>query len=299
MKTNAIVRIVLFSLTIVVLVGILLSGMGLFTNLRNTERVYTGEEIPTDALSAAAAVDASGIRKLNIEWVAGDITIESKEGIDQIQFSESAVENSKYAMHYKVSGSKLAIQFSRENITGFGINLGTEVIKDLTVWVPMDWVLQELQLEVASADVEVRNLTIDSIDFDGASGTCDFTNCIVGDLDMDTASGDVTFSGELNTLDFDAASASFFGLLNNCPHQIDMDAMSGDLELALPSDCGFTVSMDGLSSSFHSDYPTTYTNGNQVYGDGRCRIDVDGMSCDVYISQNTAAPQTVPQTTAP
>lgn len=285
MKTNAIVRIVLFSLTIVVLVGILLSGMGLVINHRDTEEMFSGEVIRTEALGDTAAVDASSISKLNIEWVAGDITIEPKEGIDQIQFSESAVENSKYAMHYKISGSKLTIQFSRENITGFGINLGTEVIKDLTVWVPMDWVCDELQLEVASADVEVRNLTIGEVDFDGASGTCDFTNCIVEELDMDTASGDVTFSGELNTLDFDAASASFRGILNNCPHQIDMDAMSGDLELALPSDCGFTVSMNGLSSSFHSDYLTTYSNGNQVYGDGRCRISVDGMSCDVYIRQ--------------
>lgn len=289
MKTNAIIRIVLFSLTIVVLVGLLLSGMGLFTNRRETADMFTTEDPGTLVQNAAASVDASSVRKLEIEWVAGDITIEPKEGIDQIQFSETAARDSKYTMYCKTSGSKLTIQFCKDTSIRFDINLDTQITKDLTVYVPVGWVCDELQLEVATADVEVRDLSIGTIDFDGASGTCDFANCIVGDLDIDTASGDVTFTGELDSLDFDAASASFRGTLNNCPQSIDMDGMSGDLELALPADCGFTVSMDGLSSSFHSDFATTYSNGSQIYGDGRCRIDVDGMSCDVYISKNTAA----------
>ena len=285
MKTNAIVRIVLFSLTIVVLIGLLLSAMGLVINRRNTNEIFTSEAIGTDIQGPTVELDASGIRKLNIEWAAGDIIIEAKEGIDQIQFSESAAEDSKYPMHYKTSGSKLTISFSKDSITGFGININSSLTKDLTVYVPQDWVCEELQLEVAAANVDVRNMTIDAINFDGASGTCNFVSCIVNDLDIDTASGDVTFVGELNSLDFDAASASFSGVLSNSPREIEMDGMSGDLDLTLPQDCGFTVSMDGMSSDFHSDYPTTYSNGNQVYGDGRCRISVDGMSCDVYIRQ--------------
>ena len=361
MKTNAIVRIILFSLTIVILTAMLLTGLGFsgiaFGSKHESEDIIytTSAPAPVNATVATAAplyanpvtdaeilrelkpgeiitilrqesvngipwaltsegwvqmehlneespssqprqlegsscsVDPTGIRELNIEWVAGDITIAPKAGIDAIQISESTVENTKHLMNVVSSGDKLTIQFSKSSVRVFGFNMGSELSKDLTVFVPENWICDELQLEVASANVDVQNMTIGSIDFDGASGTCNFVSCIVYDLDIDTASGDVTFSGELDRLDFDAASASFRGTLNNCPQEIDMDGMSGDLELALPADCGFRVNTDGLSSSFHSDFATTYSNGSQIYGDGRCRINVDGMSCDVYISKNTAA----------
>lgn len=280
MKTNAIIRIVLFSLTIVLLAGILLVGMGfsylspIFSKTTDAgETVVNGETV---------CVDTADIRKINIEWAAGDIIVEPREDIDQIQFSETAAQKAKYAMVYSVSGSKLTISFCKDSIK-FGFN-NTSITKDLTVYIPADWICDELQLEVAAANVDVRNLTVGTVNFDGASGTCNFENCIVDNLDMDTASGDVTFTGELGSLDFDAASASFNGTLTNCPRKIDMDGMSGDLDLTLPADSGFTVDMDGMSSNFRCEFEYAQRgDGTYVSGDGSCRIDVDGMSCDVYI----------------
>lgn len=356
MKTNAIVRIVLYSLAIVILTWLLLSGLGVFefslTDRQETEDVIYTSSAPTPvhATVAAAAdiysaphpeadilgtlepgdavtilrqetvanvpwaltadgwilmacleaettaslpqnldgsqlsIDPVSIRKINIEWVVGDIYITAVEGIDQIQISESHVDEEKYLMNVTEDNGKLTVQFCKETFKGFGINLGNAVSKDLTVCVPADWVCRELQLEVASADVTLENIQISEMDFDGASGTCNFVNCTVADLDIDTASGDVTFFGSLTRLDFDAASASFSGHLTNYPSQIDMDGMSGDLELTLPEDCGFTVTMDGLSSHFSTDFAySEHRDRTYVSGDGACRIDVDGISSDVYI----------------
>ena len=301
MKTNAIVRIVLFSLTILILTGLLLAGLGL--PIRNSAvakpkvdvEVITEPDLATSPVSAEVelvapvnTIDPTGIRKLKIQWVAGDITILEDPDIDQIQFFETANEDSsEYPLHYKVNGTTATFQFTKENWTNFGISFGAEIFKDLVIYIPAGWALEELQLEVASANVTVRNVTIGEVDFDGASGTCDFENCTVGSLDMDTASGDVTFSGSLTSLDFDAASASFRGILDNCPRDIEMDGMSGDLDLTLPQDCGFTLSMDGLSTNFHCERAFSQSrNGIYVSGDGRCTIDVDGMSCNVYIRDN-------------
>ena len=141
-------------------------------------------------------------------------------------------------------------------------------------------------------------MTIREVDFDGASGTCEFENCTVDEMDIDTASGDIRFIGALDILDCDAASASVYAVLSNTPSRLDMDSMSGDLDITLPGDAGFTVTLDGMTSDFSSDFETTVKNGNQVCGDGRCRINIDAMSGDVTIrkGESSTAPDapTVP-----
>ena len=131
---------------------------------------------------------------------------------------------------------------------------------------------------------EQARQTLRELDIDGASGTCDFQNCTIGTLDIDAASGSIYYLGSMNRLDLDGASATFIADLQNTPDRIDMDSMDGKLDIALPEDCGFTVTMEGLNTSLNSDfYGTEMKNKSHVYGDGRCRINVDGMTCDVTI----------------
>lgn len=290
MKTNAIIRIILFSIAILVLLGILLAGLlfGLYSYDINSFMQSTttkNQELPvaSDGLTSQGAVSAEEIKDIEIEWVAGSITIQPDENTDQITIAETDAGNDKYRMVYRQSGDTLKIQYCKDSITfpSFGINVN--ISKDLVITVPKDWVCKELDIDAAAANVEVNDLTIQSVEFDGASGTCDFVNCQVGQLDLDGASGDIHFTGTLNTLDFDGASASCTINVTNVPDKITMDGMSGDLDLTLPDDCGFTVSIDALSSDFHSDFPTVLSNGNYVYGDGRCRISFNGMSGDLTI----------------
>lgn len=286
MKRNAIVRIVIFSITIVILLGILVAALAYDSfSFRFNNGVRIDEETPLNVLPNEETITFAPeeIRDIEIEWAAGSIIIQPAD-VESITVSESDVSDEKYAMLWKLRNNKLTVQFCEETlISGFGININTDISKDLYILVPRGWDCRSLEIDAASATVEVNDLTISDVEFDGASGTCKFENCIVDTIDMDTASGDVTFIGSLNILDFDGASASIYAVLSNTPNRMDMDTMSGDLDLTLPEDTGFTVSMDALSSNFSSDFETTTKNGNQVYGDGRCRIQIDAMSGDVII----------------
>ena len=113
-----------------------------------------------------------------------------------------------------------------------------------------------------------------------------FPHSSIDKLDLDTASGNVRFTGGLQQLDCDAVSADIILKLTNVPGRLDMDTVSGDLDVTLPADAGFTVSMDTLSSDFESDFETTTRNGSYIAGNGRCRIDVDAMSGDVIIRKS-------------
>lgn len=233
-------------------------------------------------------LDPRQIREIDIEWAAGNISIEPAD-VDSIQVCESAVSDPKYAMVWKQNHDKLTIRFC-ENVSfsfGFGLNQIPE--KKLTILVPIGWELDTLEVDAASTTLDVKTLEIREIDFDGASGTCNFQNCVVDYLDLDTASGDIYFTGSLESLDCDSASASVYAVLENVPSRIDMDSMSGDLDLTLPSDAGFTVTMDALSSDFISDFEYYTRNGNYQRGDGRCKITMDALSGEVYIREHKTA----------
>ena len=284
MKSNALTRIIILSITIVILLGILLWGMSFDGFSFSPVSISIGDSDMKDANVAARGeevhVDASKVKDLDILWVAGNITVQPGD-VEDIVFSESGVRDERYAMVWKQTGSKLTIQFCKNSVSE--INLDDTLTKDLTITVPRDWTCNGLDVDAAAANVDVNDLIIREVDIDGASGECDFRNCDVGTIDLDTASGDVKFYGSLQELDCDAASASFYAELTNVPTRIDMDSMSGDLDITLPADSGFSVSMDAMSGDFSSDFETTIRNGSYVHGDGACRIDFDGMSGDLNI----------------
>lgn len=290
MKTNAIVRIVLFSIAILILAGILVAGLlyglyvfhsdSLFSNYESTLPNAYSEN------STASAVEAAEIQNLQIEWVAGSIRIARDETASDITVSESYVDNPKYQMICKKSGNTLKIQFCEDSISfpSFGINVN--ISKDLVITVPSDWICDTLEIDTASARVDIADLTIHEFNFDGASGICNIVNCNVDKIDLDTASGDITFEGTLDVLECEAASANCRIYVTNVPSSIDIDTASGDLELTLPDNCGFTCNLNTMSGSFSSEFATTHQNGHHIYGDGSCAISVDAMSGNVKICKS-------------
>ena len=294
MKTNAIVRIVIWSIVLLALVGIM---TGLIVDEQYL-RDYTPktsvfavpaetvmEETPVQILPNEESLAFSpDVNEIEINWVAGDIIITGTD-VEEITVSESDVSGDRYSLQYHLRGTKLEILFSEDSLMdGFGISLAGDLRKDLYIEVPRNWNGRSIEIDAASTNIEMHNITLNELDIDGADGTCDIQNCTIGELDVDAASGDIYYLGTLDRLDLDGASASFTGDFQNTPNRIDMDSMDGTLDIALPEDCGFTVTMNGLSSSFRSDFYGTKTkNKSHIYGDGRCRINVDGMNCGVTI----------------
>ena len=229
------------------------------------------------------ALDAASIRNMEIEWAAGSIVIKPMD-ITEIRISEEGVNQDIHSMVWNVRNGQLNIQYSKDTDHSFGMGLLLgEHSKNLVIQVPREWQCDALEIDAASASLEVNDLTIREMEFDGASGTCVFENCSVESLDVDTASGDVRFQGSLGKMDCDSASANIILELINVPGSLELDTASGDLEMTLPEDAGFTVTMDTMSGTFESDFATTNRNGNYVAGNGRCRIEVDAMSGDVTI----------------
>lgn len=255
MKSNAIVRIVIYSLVILLLIGLLLAGMGIGSYV-----ISLGSGSGETVTGKTGTVRADQVKDLEIEWAAGSITIQTGE-TDEITFSESGNFSEDQAMAYELKGDTLKLQYSKATVQIGFVSIPS---KDLVITVPKDWVCQELELDGASLEMDINGLTIGQLDIDGASNTVTM-NGIVNQLDCDGASCEIT----LNTVE--------------TPSRISIDGASCQVNLTLPEDCGFRVEVEGLSCSFHSDFTANYSNGRYTYGDERCYITADGLSCEVNI----------------
>ena len=278
MKRNAVIRIIAWTVSLVILVALLVAGMNWFRpfGFRPVEAT-----IAPAAVGSGVSTDFSGdIREIEIDWVSGNIRVEPAN-VDSIEVSETPVDDSRYAMVCTQNGHTLKIQYCTSNTFGDWKNL--KFSKDLTVLVPKDWSGKAIKVDAASAKISVQDLTIQEVEVDTASGSSRFDNCTVDMLDIDTASGDIRFSGSLNRLDCDSASAGIYAELENVPYEINMDTASGSVELVLPKDAGFTVNMDSMSGRVDSDFPTSVRDGKYISGDGACRIDMNSMSGKVTI----------------
>ena len=152
-------------------------------------------------------------------------------------------------------------------VAQFGFGNHSIPSKDLTVTVPQNWVCETLEIDGAALTISIQHLQVETIDLDGAANNLEFL-------------------GRVEQVDVDGASNNIHLNCENHPTLIDIDGASCDLDIILPSGCGFAVDMEGLSCDFHSDLDYTTKNGQYTYGNGRTNVSVDGIRCDVTISES-------------
>ena len=285
MKRNAIIRVIGWSITLVVLLSLLVGGLIYFLPYQQgqpTAEVVDATEFPIEfpADSLNYGTSADDIRSIQIDWVSGNIQIQPAD-IDHIRVSETAAHANTEAMLCRKEGDTLKISYRRSNIASLK-GIGT---KDLTVQVPKDWACRKLEIDAASPRISVHGLAVDEISLDTASGEIRLEGCTLGKVDADTASGNLYLTGALENLEYDSASGSLEAELDNVPSEISMDTASGSLTLKLPKDAGFTVEMDTLSGKFQSDFETIQKGGRYLHGDGACEIEMESMSGSVAIHQ--------------
>ena len=178
--------------------------------------------MPPYGIGSSFSVPMNDVSEIEVEWVAGTITVEQSDGTE-IQIQEDGEYKSQYTMYVRQKGKELTITYLPwgTNLLGVGSDVPTQ--KDLTILIPRDWAGEKLEIASASSTLDIRNLTVQEFEFEGGSGKAVFTDCVVDSLDLATMSGDVDFTGSLNKLDWEAASANLTAVLSNVPRELDLE----------------------------------------------------------------------------
>lgn len=310
MKTSAIVRIVIWSVVALALLGLLLSGLvgkgaGYFSfsffGYENDERYSVGD----------GSADAAQIQEIAIDWVDGSVNIVPGTG-DRIEFREEYPSNlnKNERMRYLVDGDKLTIRFNtRRNWFSFGRMKN----KKLTIEVPQDLQLKKLDVDSVSAELDIAGVTAKDLDFENVSGSYHLKdvkgtrlkletvsgriqgeNITVDTASVSSMSGSVKLQGSIRYLDGSSVSGKMSLAPGNVISEIDAETVSGDIDLYLSQDTGFHVDYDTVSGDFNAQFDMKHNKGKATYLDGVAEINMETVSGDMTIHKAEKAAEELP-----
>lgn len=249
-----------------------------------------------------AAELSESVENIEIDWLAGNVTVEPHDS-DTVSFSEESRNelSDDTKLRYWLDGATLRIKFCRSGLwTLNGLK------KDLTVLVPKNLKLANLEVNSVSADIHLNTVQAGAASISTTSGRIQLVDCAVTELaELNTVSGrlEATFAQPLNELQakstsgairvsvpsitrFEAGTVSGAVSLSakSAPETLEIETTSGDIELTFPEDASFTLDYDSVSGDLSSDLPCQTHAGKYIFGDGKGEYSIDTVSGDVRIT---------------
>lgn len=278
MKANAITRIVIYSLLIVIALGVLVIGL-LHDDLSVTIGTGITGVLPEGQAADEKDFNAAEIRQITVLWVSGQIDVLGAD-TDTVHYQTDRTDAAPQTV-YTLRDGCLTIAFTDQA-------LGSRVkSKNLSLTLPRCWDGSVVNIETISADIALEQLTrIEQLKTSTVSGTLHVSAVSAEKLVANTVSGEMELAGLFRTIDLDGVSAACtIDASAQCPESVCMDTVSGDLTLYLPEEYGFDLTLDAVSKSLRTGLSYT-SDGNHHVSEGRlglCRVDMNNVSGDVSI----------------
>ncbi len=203
------------------------------------------------------------VREIEIDWADGNVRVQYG-AVDAVKVEEKYKGSlpEEKQMHWYVNGGTLKIRYDLHK------SWSKTTPKDLTVTIPKDMQLGELEIDLGAGNVLAEGINAGKIDVDaGAADISLRAMQAVSNLDIDLGAGDVT-AGFVQT-----------------PGRIDIDSASGNVRMAFPENAGLTIAFDAAAGDFSSDLPFKKDGGRYIFGDGAANIDVECALGDLFIGK--------------
>lgn len=296
MKRNAIARIIIWSFTALLLIGVLvasicLGGLGKYFKDSGFSVNVGGNTYPNaESYNVGNGSISDKIDSVNIHWVSGNIEISVYDG-DTVEINEGDVSNEDYKLRYKVEGGELKIQAQK---SGWGIKINNfdALKKKLSVKIPSAFMdnFKRVEIDSVSAEINVSDITaLDKFLIKTVSGDVKINDIKTYLFDFDSVSGELNLSGEINEFDGESVSGKLNLTAKTELEKFDAETTSGDIKLLIPESNGFKLDFDTTSGDFNSNLPME-TKGfnrviNRIYGNGKAEFEIETVSGDVTVNK--------------
>ncbi len=251
-------------------------------------------------LMGGASLSAA-VEKLQISWIDGRVQVERHSG-DKITFSEEANRalDADTSLYYWLDGDTLHIQYCRSGLRNLA-----NLEKELTLWLPEELTLRELEISTVSAPVLLTGIGSENLELKSVSGSICVADCGIAEegafsttsgaifaslpdplreLQASTVSGTVELNvGAVETLQASSTSGALSLHLGGAPRELELETVSGDVALYLPEDAGFQLRFDTVSGDFSSTLACQAGEGRYLFGSGTGDFSVDTTSGDLTI----------------
>lgn len=280
-SASAVVRIVIWSVVLCMLTGVLLLALLGESDWNFGVIKLGGFAYDDEGFSVGNGKTTETVRNIDIDWVSGKVTLVATDG-DRVVISEDYNgDEDEHRLRWKIEGGELSVKY--RGPSWFGAD---GLSKDLTVEIPQTMLdgLDEIHVDAVSAE-QVISLPAKELEIDSVSGTV----TVNGDYDLveiDTVSGNVRFNGTVRDFDISGVSARLELYLAEQANSLDVDTVSGDVEVVLPENAtGFRINTDTLSGDV--DVRGFDGGSNRRWGDGSMEINMDGVSAKLIVEKET------------
>ena len=281
----------LFSILLAVLMLLGLSGCVVIrtvTKYANADKYTAG----------GFTYDASAVKRVELEWAAGDVTLKHGSGTLSVSESGGDALATSERLHWWLDGTTLRIKYCESGYT----HIIPSRNKHLTLELPVNDRV-DLKIDIASGEIRADALYVNSLDVKTASGGVAIDVLDAGEAHIDSASGGIrlgtvtvdvfsvdTASGGLGadrlnakTVKVNSASGGVtLGL--DTMETVDIGVASGRVTLKLLNAArGATVQLSKLSGDFDCALPMTAGGKTYKIGDGAIQIKIDSASGGVTI----------------
>jgi len=293
-----------------------------------------------------AEIECPGLKKIEIDWLSGNVSVYSHEG-DKVIIREKEGLEDDFKLRYLLEDNVLTIKFLKctnkvrplkpkekeelinkkclevilpESLKDNGIILHANTISadvfvknvklsdifiktisgdielagitstdintsttsgDLNI---TDITAFDISTKSVSGDVELENVKANELFAETVSGDVSSRNLIVsGEATIKTVSGDADIYGEFNSVEGRTVSGDFEIESSKCPQKVDISTTSGDIELGIPENDGFTFKYGGKTKNLSCAFPTIIDGSSLVYKDGGAKFRCETVSGDMTI----------------
>ena len=197
------------------------------------------------------AVISQPVNDIDVSWVEGriDIVYADHPEVRIYEKTDSTLDDSLRMRWYVDDEGCLDIRFCKSGCYSIERLKSINYNKRLTIEVPRGMVLNEIDMSLVSASVNIdsvvcRELTVDGVAFD-----------VMADLPK------------------------------ALPNEIDMEGVDCSLSMCVPHEAGMTIEMSGVKKYLNSQLPTRKEGKKTIIGDGACEIDIEGVNCTLNINK--------------
>lgn len=265
--------------SVVITLAVCCLAFGIFGSRRWTSfDRYAISAISDGTQSGSQSFDASEVQALYIDWVDGSVQFQH-DGGSALRYTVTG--GNADTTTYSLEGGTLSISCAKNSL----FSLGDQHGKNLTVTLPESWVADKISVSAVSAPIQAEGLNTKELHADTVSGTIELSDIRAEKLDLSSTSARITCSGTAQDITLETVSGSCALELMKNAEKIQMDSVSGNLDLLLPQKAGFILDLDTVSGKFRSDFEFRTKDGRYSSGDGSCTIDADTVSGSVNIRE--------------
>lgn len=202
-----------------------------------------------------AELELGSIKEIEVNWHSGVVEISEYEG-DKILIIENANEplSKEDKLIYLSKNGKLIVRTSKV-LDGRENEVSIE--KDLLIYIPKKnkVLINEIKLSTENSEIHVDTK-------------------YVSKLKIDSANGDINLLGRYDKIEMSNISGNFEAELLNCPQNIDVNAVNGNVMLNMPENKGFVLEHNIKNGNFECEFSLTAKENYAIYKKAKSNINI-------------------------